>query len=191
MREPEIDILVVDDDEDVATMVADHLTTTVAAETTEARITVRQAGTAQEALNLFYARPAEVVLADLCLPDEDGLSMVGKMRAHADPSVLIITGQATLGKAVESMRLGARDMFIKPFDLGRVSQVVRQAVGVQLAKRREETRRRRLHELASRIVRERRELRRRVDLVCHDLVGAYRDLAAKFVERSETAGDEG
>lgn len=190
MKEPEIDILVVDDDEEVATMIADHLIATVAADSADAKITVRQASSAEEALNFFYARPAEVVLADLSLPDGDGLAMLRKMQAHADPSILIITGNATLGKAVESMRLGARDMLIKPFDLRRITKVVGQAVGEQLVRRREEIRRRRLHELASRIVRERRELRRRVDLVCHDLVGAYRDLAAKFVEHTDAADEE-
>jgi FixJ family two-component response regulator len=112
------------------------------------------------------------------------------MRDHAEPAVLIITGNATLGRAVESMRLGACDMLIKPFDLRRLSEVVREAARAQLARRRDEIRRRRLHELASRIVRERRELRRRVDLVCHDLVGAYRNLAAKFAAQSTAAGDE-
>jgi DNA-binding NtrC family response regulator len=189
MKEPDIEILVVEDDDEIGTMVADHLTSTIADRAANANITVRRAHSAVQALDFFHARPADVVIADLALPDEDGLAMIRKMRAHANPSVLIITGHATLGKAVESMRLGARDMFVKPFDLSRITDAVNAAVDAQFLKKRNEIRQRRLQELASRIVRERRELRRRVDLVCHDLVGAYRDLAAKFVEQDQAAGD--
>ena len=191
MKDPEIDILIVDDDEEITAMVAQHLEATLSDGTIDAPVTVRYATSAGQAMDLFYARPADVVLADLALPDEDGLSMIRKMRDHAEPAVLIITGNATLGKAVESMRLGACDMLIKPFDLRRLTEVVRGAAKARLVRRREEIRRRRLHELASRIVRERRELRRRVDLVCQDLVGAYRNLAARFAEQSRAATDEG
>ncbi|UCG33470.1 MAG: response regulator [Phycisphaerales bacterium] len=190
MTEPEIDILIVDDDEEIAIMVADHLEAALSDGTIDAPVTVRWATSARQAMDFFHARPADVLLADLALPDEDGLSMVRKMRHHAEPAILIITGNATLGKAIESMRLGACDMLIKPFDLRHLSDAVREAAKAQLARRREEVRRRRLHELASRIVRERRELRQRVDLVCHDLVGAYRNLAAKFAEQSIPANDE-
>jgi DNA-binding NtrC family response regulator len=187
MKDPGIDILVVDDDEEIATMVADYLATSLPDSDLETELNVRKAKNAQEALDLFFARPADVVLADLSLPDDDGLSMVRKMRDHSEPAVVIITGNATLGSAVESMRLGACDLLSKPFDLRRLAVVVRSAVNGQLTRRREETRRRRLHDLASRIVRERRELRKRVDLVCHDLVGAYRNLAAKFAEQDDSA----
>ena len=190
MNDAEIDILIVDDDEEIATMVADYLKATLSDDSIDTPITVRWATSARQATDFFHARPADVVVADLALPDEDGLSMIRKMRAHAEPVVLIITGNATLSKAVESMRLGACDMLVKPIDLRRLGEVVREAAKAQLARRREEIRRRRLHELASRIVRERRELRRRVDLVCHDLVGAYRNLATKFAEQSTAASDE-
>lgn len=190
MNDVEIDILIVDDDEEIATMVGDHLEAAFSDGAINAPITVRRATSARQAMDFFHARPADVVVADLALPDEDGLSMIRKMRDHAEPAVLIITGNATLGKAVESMRLGACDMLIKPFDLRRLSEAVHEAAKARLARRREEIRRRRLHELASRIVRERRELRRRVDLVCHDLVGAYRNLAARFAEQGTPASDD-
>jgi DNA-binding NtrC family response regulator len=190
MNDAEIDILIVDDDEEIATMVADHLEATLSDGAINAPITVRRATSAKQAMDIFHARPADVVVADLSLPDEDGLSMIRKMRDHAAPAVLIITGNATLGTAVESMRLGVCDMLIKPFDLRRLREAVHEAAKARLARRREEIRRRRLHELASRIVRERRELRRRVDLVCHDLVGAYRNLAARFAEQSTSASDD-
>ena len=184
MKDPAIEILLVDADTDLVGMIADHLGQSIDIGPNGSELVIRQASSAEEALSALYARPPEVVLTELELPDQDGLSMIRSMRDHADCAILVMPAQVTLGKAVELMRLGARDLFVKPFDLRRLTEAVQQAVQDQLGKRRSEHRQQRLQQLASRIVRERRELRKRVDLVCHDLVGAYRDLANKFVEHT-------
>jgi len=94
---------------------------------------------------------------------------------------LIMTGQPTLGRAVEAMRLGAVDLFTKPFDLLRLTTVVKQTLADHRAHRRQGQRLERLERLAKKVIRERKELQQRVDLVCRDLVGSYRDLAELFV----------
>lgn len=187
MKDTRIELLFVDSDDDVAAMMVDYLERALADK--HSTVAIRRAHNASEAIDMFFARPADVVVAELDFPDRSGITMVRAMRAHADCAVLIVTAQPTLGKTVELMRLGVIDLLVKPCDLGRLGTVVERAVADQIQKRHTQTRQRRLRALAGRIVRERRELRRRMDLVCNDLVGAYRELASKVSERSAQGDD--
>jgi DNA-binding NtrC family response regulator len=85
------------------------------------------------------------------------------------------------------MRLGVRDMFAKPFDLARLGESVERAAADHRKRRSERLRSERLRRVSGRIVRERRAMRQRVDLVCRDLVGAYRRLAEKYVAQLGTS----
>ena len=60
--------------------------------------------------------------------------------------------------------------------------MIRAAAQRALVRRHQQRRYRRLRRLSSRIVRERRDLRQRIDLVCRDFVQAYRRLAQRVSE---------
>ena len=184
MSDTTIDVQVIEPDGDVGQMIEDHLSRAIHLHLERACVNICRAGSADQAMDQFLARPADVIITELELPDSDGISMLAELRAHAEFSAIVVARQATLGKAVELMRLGVRDLLIKPCDLRRLGKVAAVAAADRLAAKRAELRQRRLRTVAGRIIRDRRELRRRMDLVCSDLVSAYRDLASRFVEHA-------
>jgi FixJ family two-component response regulator len=83
------------------------------------------------------------------------------------------------------MRLGVRDMMTKPFDLSHLTSTIKQLLDEQRQQQAKQQRSHRLRTLAGRIVRERRELRQRLDLLCRDFVHAHQRLAEKVVKDRE------
>jgi two-component system OmpR family response regulator len=77
---------------------------------------------------LAVQRPGLIVL-DLMLPDEDGLSLARELRATTEIAVVILTGKADTVDKVVGLELGADDYVTKPFDerelLARVRSVLR------------------------------------------------------------------
>jgi len=173
-------VLIVEDEPDIADMLADHITHNLGAETTVAR-------TASEALKLELGHPHDVVLADVLLPDANALDLVRQLRDMSNPQVVLMTGEPNAGRAIEAMRLGVRDMMTKPFDLSHLTTTIRQLLDEQRQQQAKQQRSHRLRALASRIVRERRELRQRLDLLCRDFVHAHQRLAEKVVKDRESA----
>jgi len=78
---------------------------------------ILEAGTAAEALDCADSG-VDLVLLDYKLPDDDGLSVLRKLR-ELDPDVLVImlTAQRSVDLIVEAMKAGAFDYATKPFDL--------------------------------------------------------------------------
>lgn len=69
-----------------------------------------------------------VVITDVNLPDEDGLSLMRKiLAANAQVPVIIMTGHGDIGMAVDAMREGAFDFIEKPFSPDRLITTVRNA----------------------------------------------------------------
>ena len=110
-------LLLVDDDPQVSWIVSRVLV--------EAGYEVMGAETAKAALDAFEARPPDVVLLDLRLPDGDGMEVMQRMR-DADPSVVVImmTGHGTVESAVHAMKQGAFDYLMKPVQLEEVRLIV-------------------------------------------------------------------
>lgn len=95
---------------------------------------VSEAASGEEALDLIGQQEFDVVLTDIRMPP--GLSGVDLLRRIKDVApdsiVILLTGYASLGTAVESLRLGAHDYLIKPSS----SQDIRRSVtqGVERAR---------------------------------------------------------
>jgi DNA-binding NtrC family response regulator len=91
---------------------------------------VRAASTAEEGLRLFHECGATIILLDLMLPDRDGISLMQEMLGlRPAASVIVITANASINKAVEAMRAGAHDFLVKPFDEARFLGAVGNASG--------------------------------------------------------------
>ncbi|MGH7458803.1 MAG: sigma-54-dependent transcriptional regulator [Longimicrobiaceae bacterium] len=70
-----------------------------------------------------------LVLADLRMPEVDGLELFARMRAAEIPSeVIIITGKASVASAVEAMRDGAYDYLEKPLKVERLKALIPKAL---------------------------------------------------------------
>ena len=94
---------------------------------------VTEAASGEEALDQMKKHHYDVVLTDIRMPGLTGVELLKRIKEQApDAIVILMTGYASLGTAVEALRLGAHDYLIKPSS----SQDIRQSVarGVERAR---------------------------------------------------------
>ncbi len=83
----------------------------------------------EEGLKLMEQEPANVVLVDLMMPGIDGFETLARIREKwPECYVIIITGFATVEKAVQAMKNGAFDFLAKPFEPDYLRIVIRRAL---------------------------------------------------------------
>lgn len=83
---------------------------------TEEGYLVDLAPTGRDALNIFNQKPLDLLVADLRLPDINGMDVIQTVKAkRPNISVVVITGYANINSALEAMKLGAFDYLPKPF----------------------------------------------------------------------------
>jgi two-component system, OmpR family, alkaline phosphatase synthesis response regulator PhoP len=92
------------------------------------------ANTGEDGVRAAFARPPDLVLLDLMLPDIDGYEVLGRLRrAHLDMPVLILTARGEEVDKVRGFRTGADDYVTKPFGvmelLVRIQAILRRTTG--------------------------------------------------------------
>ena len=115
-------ILVVDDAAFMRKMVADALTR-------GGHEVVGEAGNGLEAVARYQELKPEVTTLDITMPEKDGISALREI-IELDPSAKIIMCSA-LGqesKVLESIKLGAKDFVVKPFQAERVLEAIGRAL---------------------------------------------------------------
>ncbi|MES2354874.1 MAG: sigma-54 dependent transcriptional regulator [Pseudomonadota bacterium] len=114
-------VLVVDDDTDAASGLADL----VALE----GFTTATAKSLEDARRQMAFQKPDVVLLDLFLPDGSGMSLFENVEESMNTEIVLITGHATLESSIQAFRLGAADYLIKPVNVkhlkGILSRVAR------------------------------------------------------------------
>ncbi|HEY5041173.1 MAG TPA: sigma-54 dependent transcriptional regulator [Verrucomicrobiae bacterium] len=93
---------------------------------------VVSAATGREALEQLKQTAVALVISDLRLPDLDGIALLKQARElRPEAEVVMITGHASIEKAVEAMRLGAYDFIEKPLDSAALLKTVAKALEKQ------------------------------------------------------------
>ena len=116
-------VLVVDDAAFMRKMVSDALTK-------GGHEVVGEAGNGVEAVARYQELRPEVTTLDITMPEKDGLAALKEIIA-IDPAARVVMCSA-LGqesKVLESIKAGARDFVVKPFQADRVNQAVVKALG--------------------------------------------------------------
>jgi two-component system OmpR family response regulator len=75
------------------------------------------------------AKSVDIILLDIVMPGEDGLTLALEIRAKSDVGIIMLTGRDELLDRVVGLEVGADDYIVKPFQLrevlARVSSVQR------------------------------------------------------------------
>ncbi|HVP10547.1 MAG TPA: response regulator [Phycisphaerae bacterium] len=123
----------------------------------------------------------DVILAAEKLPDGGGLELIDEESPLFDAPVILLDGTLDAQRILKALRNGVADVIPQPIDANHLVATVRKAVELHRLRKHTVARTFRLRRMSSKLVRDRRELRQRVDLICRDLVCAYRRLAQKVV----------
>ena len=120
-RVPVPHILVVDDDSAMRQLVTDYLGHN------DFRVTGAASG--DELMETLRGGVVDLVLLDLRLPGEDGMTLLRQLRTASQIPVIILTGRAEEADRVMGLELGADDYLTKPFSprelLARIRTVLR------------------------------------------------------------------
>lgn len=114
-------ILVIDDDERLATMLKEYLE--------QAGYGVDTAGTGTEGLLKHREEQHSAIVLDLMLPDADGLDICKQLRANSEIPVLMLTAKGDPMDRIIGLEIGADDYLPKPFEprelLARLKAILR------------------------------------------------------------------
>jgi DNA-binding response OmpR family regulator len=118
-------ILLVDDERDIREPLAAYLTRN--------SIRVTKAENAGAARQVLAAHAIDLVLLDVMMPGEDGLSLAGFIRATTKIPVILVTAKSEDTDRIVGLELGADDYVTKPFNprelLARIKAVLRRSQG--------------------------------------------------------------
>lgn len=112
-------ILLIDDDEQLRKMVEAMLTA--------AGHVVTTAGDGEEGVQRFRAKPADLVITDLVMPNEEGSETIRKLRSdHPDLGTIVMSGGASFSGIWLAMaaKLGATRTLPKPFTIPQLTETV-------------------------------------------------------------------
>ncbi|MBC8236677.1 MAG: sigma-54-dependent Fis family transcriptional regulator [Helicobacteraceae bacterium] len=75
----------------------------------------------------------DLIITDINMPGMDGIEFVKTLNGKFE--VIIMTGNATLQRAIESIHLGVKDFLLKPFDIDTLVAAIKRESEVQTAKK--------------------------------------------------------
>ena len=168
-------ILVVEPDADILEMIVDAF-----ARRFDPRITC--VATAEACLDVELSEPHDLVIAEWALAEESGLVLAEHLLSLSARPVILLADDPTCEQALAAMRLGLHDLLPKPFPVSELLDTAKRALRHHEISRARSAKQHRLRELVRHVIRERRDLNRRIELICRDLVGAHRRLVHRVLD---------
>jgi len=118
-------ILMIEDDESLAALIAEYLGTM------GFKVTTRR--TAADGLALLPQEAFDALILDVMLPDSDGFEVCRQVRARSDLPILMLTARGDETDRIVGLELGADDYLPKPFNprelLARLRAILRRRGG--------------------------------------------------------------
>ena len=75
----------------------------------------------------------DLVITDINMPGMDGIEFVKELNGRFE--IIIMTGNATLSRAIESIQLGVKDFLLKPFDIDTLIEAIKREETIQKVKK--------------------------------------------------------
>ncbi len=121
-------ILVIDDEEFITKSLRQHLE--------KEGCEVVTAATGEEGLDVFKTESPDIILLDLNMPGIGGIETLKALKhLSSDVIVIIITAHGDIETAVSAIKSGAHDFVEKPFELDRISVIIRKSMETVQLKR--------------------------------------------------------
>src|ERR1700730_17635038 len=128
MAQPSPNILVVEDDRETRTLIARYLRNNACNVTT--------AGDGREMARAMTDRRVDLLILDVMLPGEDGLSLCRKVRAGSQTPIIMLTARGEDIDRILGLEMGADDYLAKPFNprelLARINAVLRRQAAARM-----------------------------------------------------------
>jgi two-component system, OmpR family, response regulator len=120
-----LSILIVDDDLQIRQLLRDYLT--------DFGMSVVAVADGEAMAEAMKKSAFDLVILDLMLPGEDGLTLCRKLRAESDVPILMLSARGEAMDRVVGLELGADDYIVKPFEprelVARIQTILRRARG--------------------------------------------------------------
>ena len=114
---PTTHVLIVDDDHRIRAMLARFLT--------DHGLKVSQAGDGRAMFSVCETARIDVIVLDIMMPGEDGLSLCRRMRGQSSVPIILLTAMSGDTDRIIGLEIGADDYVVKPFSPREVAARVR------------------------------------------------------------------
>jgi DNA-binding NtrC family response regulator len=113
-------VLLVDDEDDFLNTLSQRL---------EVRgLKVTGATRGEEAVDLVDKQEFDAIVIDLAMPGMDGLETLKQIKEnHPEAEIIMLSGQGSIKKSTEAMKLGAEDFLEKPVDIQELLKKIAEA----------------------------------------------------------------
>ncbi len=129
MAIPNPNILVVEDDRETRALIAKYLRNNAC--------NVTAVGDGREMARAMADHRVDLIILDVMLPGEDGLSLCRKVRSEAQTPIIMLTARGEDVDRIVGLEMGADDYLPKPFNprelLARINAVLRRQANAQAA----------------------------------------------------------
>ena len=113
-------VLLVDDEEDFLSTLAERL------ETRGLKVSTATSG--EDAVTSAEKQDYDLIVLDLSMPGIDGLETLKRIKAkQPDAEIIMLTGQGSIRTGIEAMKLGAEDFLQKPVDISELMDKISEA----------------------------------------------------------------
>jgi len=101
-------VLIVDDDKDIRTLLSEILE--------KNELTIFQASQGSEMRDILKSKKIDLMILDINLPDEDGISLCKEVRFSSSLPIIMLTAKTSPIERVIGLETGADDYVCKPFE---------------------------------------------------------------------------
>ena len=108
MSEITYNLLVVDDDERIRNLLSQYLI--------KEGFIVSTASGAEEARKKIQLLKFDLIILDIMMPGDDGLTLTKEIRDNSDIPIILLTAKSGTDSKIEGLEIGADDYLTKPFN---------------------------------------------------------------------------
>ena len=108
MSEITYNLLVVDDDERIRNLLSQYLI--------KEGFIVSTASGAEEARKKIQLIKFDLIILDIMMPGDDGLTLTKEIRNNSDIPIILLTAKSGMDSKIEGLEIGADDYLTKPFN---------------------------------------------------------------------------